>query len=99
MGVRPEHVISTIQSAQVTVLYRAKLVNRTGRVLLYIPNVISLSGWLLRGDAMQVRFNIEFLNLVSNVSMELNNRDRRISNSITLEVPCCLCEGSVQTPN
>ena len=48
-----------------------KLVNRTCsyRVLLYIPKVISLSGWLLRDDASTFQYYFS-----KPVSMELNNR-------------------------
>ena len=71
VGVRPEHGISTIQSAQVTALHRAIKLSRTC-VLLYIPKVISLSGWLLRGDASTFQYYFS-KPIVSNVSMELNN--------------------------
>ena len=55
MGVRPEHGISTVGHSTTPC---NKLVNRTCsyRVLLYIPTVISLSGWLLRGDASTFQY-------------------------------------------
>ena len=52
---RAEHVIGTKQRVQVIVLYCANW-TCSCRVLLYIPKVISLSGWLLRDDASSFQY-------------------------------------------